>query len=448
MSICDQDRIYAYVEEPDAADPVLEAHLGDCTSCMELFGSLQEFAIALTDAGVWSGVEPQMVREGGSPQLDHLVALSLRLEEEQERARGLIEELRVRPADRWHAGFRELDGVCTRGLATQLVAEARGALLSDPRRGLELADLAIEVAEALDEDVYPAGMVGNARGSAWKERANALRLLGRIQDALWSLDEAGRNYRSQAVPEFDLATIDYVRATALLDTDRVDEARALAASSATTFLEYGDTRRFLHARIAEASALYNLGSKRQARDVFLALLKPAQNLDDTYTLGTLFLNIAHVSVDLNDADMASIYFLQAAAVMDELGLRTVSINARWGLARLMLATGKLEEAAVRLRDAAQSLDESGVGNDAAMARLELAEALVGLGRFDEVSTLCRELIAFFTETGARRRALTALGYLKEAAQNQEASPKLVRHVRTYLERLPHEPELLFLPPPT
>ncbi len=444
---CDRDRIYALVENPAVADVATEAHLSACPECMELYGSITEFTAALDDPGVWSAdVVPITPFIETNPGLDLLVAESLRLEEERARGFEVVAALLAVPTEGWHGWLRRIEGVCTAGLVDALLDEGHRRA-SEPREFERIADLAIEVSEALAPASYPAGMVARARGNAWKDRANALRLRGEFQDALWAVDEAERNFKQQPIPEFDLATADYVRATILVETDRVADALTLAEQAAETFLDYGDIQRQVHAKMAQSGALYNLGRKRESREVSLSLLKPLQETGDSRTLALSFLHIAQMSVDLNDVDMASLYFLQAATLFREFGMIAEEANARWGLGRLMVATGRLEEAIERLQAARVEMDKLGFSGDAALIRLDIAEVLLAVGRVSEVPQICRALVERFTKSGSNERALRALSYLREAADAGTASPELVRYVRNYLAEAPRRPQLLFLPPP-
>ena len=447
MTSCDRDRIYAFVEDPLSTSPEIEIHLEECASCMELYGSLQELTMALSDPEAWSNEEPQLAEAIPTPSLDRLVGTSIRLREEGERGAALVARMASEPLSQWHRMLRELAGVCTVGLARALLGEARSRIFTTPTEAVEIADLAIEVTEALDPNDYEAGVVHQARGLAWKDRANALRFTGQVQDALWSLDEAVRHFARQPVPDFDLATVDYVRATVLAETDHLEQAVNSARRASEVFMDYGDTRRQNHSLLAEANALGAMGRKREARETYMALLKPTQQMGDSVTLAMLFLNIANCSVDLEDVDTASIYFLQASALCDEMGLQTEAIRARWGLGRLLLSQGKCEEAVERLRRAERDYREKGMAGEAAIISLEMIEALAVLERFEEVQLRCRELIDRFTREGVSRRAIAALAFLREAAEARKATPVIVQHVRKYMEQLPKDPELLFLPPP-
>jgi len=69
--------------------------------------------------------------------------------------------------------------------------------------------------------------------------------------------------------------------------------------------------------------------------------------------------------------------------------------------------------------------------------------------FEEVEDLCRTAIRQFETAGVPHssEALTALTFLREAAEQRRATQEIVWHVRTYIKRLPDEPALLFAPAP-
>jgi hypothetical protein len=84
-------------------------------------------------------------------------------------------------------------------------------------------------------------------------------------------------------------------------------------------------------------------------------------------------------------------------------------------------------------------------SEAAWNALELADLLLAESRFEEVDELCHAAMQSFERAGLSysTRALTALGYIREAAQQRVANRVLVRKVREYIRELPAQPNLLF-----
>ena len=84
-----------------------------------------------------------------------------------------------------------------------------------------------------------------------------------------------------------------------------------------------------------------------------------------------------------------------------------------------------------------------------VAGLDFAEIALLENNFKEVEDLCRAAIRQFEAAGVAysSEALTALTFLREAAEQRRATQEVVWHVRTYIKRLPDEPALLFAPAP-
>ena len=78
----------------------------------------------------------------------------------------------------------------------------------------------------------------------------------------------------------------------------------------------------------------------------------------------------------------------------------------------------------------------------------IVEALLADGQPEQVPAICHKLIEQFTAEGMRETAGMAMAYLREAAESQEVTPRLVGYVRAYLEELPQQPSRQFVPPPS
>jgi tetratricopeptide (TPR) repeat protein len=150
-------------------------------------------------------------------------------------------------------------------------------------------------------------------------------------------------------------------------------------------------------------------------------------------------------IELGEHAKAAEYFYEALVVWDELGLDTERIRTNWSIGVLQKATGDLNGAITRIDDARRAFEALGIINDAALTRLDLAEVLLLAGRTAEVPELLRDVVVSFTSEGVMRSASIALAYLREAVESGPIEPRLVRHVRDYLEELPAHPTLLFVP---
>jgi hypothetical protein len=91
-------------------------------------------------------------------------------------------------------------------------AAANAACERDPLHALNLADTALQIAKSLNETEHYLGIkIHQLSGLACKERANALRYLGRFPAELDALDQAKRAYERAGANPWDLALLLYTR---------------------------------------------------------------------------------------------------------------------------------------------------------------------------------------------------------------------------------------------
>jgi hypothetical protein len=122
------------------------------------------------------------------------------------------------------------------------------------------------------------------------------------------------------------------------------------------------------------------------------------------------------------------------------------MTAEWGVAKVLLQSGKQGEAIRRLRDTAAEYETRGMVTDAALVGLDIADALLALGNVQQIVELAGRLFLAFTNAGMLTGALTAIAYLKEAAAAGTLTPDGVQAVRSFLPRAERQPALLFVPP--
>jgi tetratricopeptide (TPR) repeat protein len=160
-------------------------------------------------------------------------------------------------------------------------------------------------------------------------------------------------------------------------------------------------------------------------------------------------NIAICQKNIGRVADAMQTFQDAAALFEELGAVAECAQLRYNIAQLLAAEGNQLEGRRRMRDARAEFERLGMVHISVITGLDLAEFAVLENNFKEVEELCRTAIRQFEKAGVAHssEALTALTFLREAAEQRRATQEIVWHVRTYIKRLPDEPALLFAPAP-
>ncbi|HEX8154648.1 MAG TPA: hypothetical protein VF698_16060, partial [Thermoanaerobaculia bacterium] len=245
--------------------------------------------------------------------------------------------------------------------------------------------------------------------------------------------------------EYELARLNLARATTLRSVDRSAEAVPLARSAAETFRRFGDTSRYLDARLTEGAIHLGMGNVAEALEIFLSIEgNPA--LESTSAVRLVY-NIAHCRKQLGNAVEAIVDFRRCAAEFEMLGMDTERTRAKWSLAHCLIAAGHTRDAVPVLRQAWREFEAMDMLGDCALVALELAEALLLVGEAGQVPAICRDLVARFTAAGSASRAITALSFLREAVALGQAKPSLIREVHTFLQGIRTDRPRLYARPP-
>lgn len=413
-------------------------HVRSCPDCRQQLTEFRAFTATLGAPRVWQADEPGLTRTGSDV---HLLEVAARLEEEDEKARPAIGAILSDPV---HAAETLARYTASAGLLHAIIAAARTLLDTNPQHGLELTVLAERLATKVNWEGYPPMIAAEHRGRLFKERASALRLLGRHQEALAAVDAARREYENTIAAAHALAVLDYIAAGILREQGRLAEASERVRVAASTFTDYGDDTRLLHCRVLEGVIIAASGKMREARTLFVELLEPAAH--DPSVRAQIHNNIGQLSIELGEHELATTHLHQALRLYRQLGMVTEEIRTNWGLARLLVRNGRTAAAIARFHEAEAAFLRVGMQVEAALVALDRIETLLAFHHQASVTEECRTIYERFQRAGLAVNALTALAYLTESLE-RPAPAIAVGRVRTYLQRLRTEPTLLFLPIP-
>src|SRR3954454_138860 len=149
-------------------------HLADCHSCRQRFSrNVLPFDAARRSAGA---------RE--------FAAAAARIERERESAADVVNrELRQIPIERWPS-LAESPALRNNAALEQMSEEVRKRIERMPVEALAIANVAASIAESLPANAYPPAVMSQIRSTALRDRANALRFLGRLDEAYDAIETA------------------------------------------------------------------------------------------------------------------------------------------------------------------------------------------------------------------------------------------------------------------
>lgn len=402
----------------------------------------KRFEDALRDREPW---ELAAELELPPPDPAPLRELAARLDEERTAAQRVLEPLLASQEAFERAGVEREPALRTSSAVSVLTSAATTLYERQPLFALTVARAAVAIgAQLASVEQLPRLSV---LGLAHVECGKVLFLIGRYREAEDELRRADAAFDLDPLAtDWEYARASLVRANVYAEGHHFEEAVAEARRAAQSFRTFGDTSRFLAARLVEGGVLFLQGRFRAAADVLGALTVEARHHDDRLHLARALQTAGNCSIELGEPERASAQFLEALALWSHLGVEVERVRTQWSIGVLHKTMGDLEGAIVRIDEARRSFEALGVVNDAAIARLDLAEVLLLAERPDEVPDLLRNVVVSFTSEGLMHNAKIALAYLREAVEAGAVEARVVRHVREYLDHLPANPAGAFTPP--
>lgn len=335
----------------------------------------------------------------------------------------------------------------TGGVVRLLTRNANRICEERPLDALTFADTAIAIAETLSDDSYPWNSVFDMRGTAWKERANALLVLGRYPAALDALDSADRAYRRLRSQGFGLSSTALVRASVLYEQEHYADAMTWAERAEHGFAHIGQEDRRMRAVFLRASISYELADYAAAVALFEQVLDYGERSGSAQWIARASYAIGNCEVDRRRLAEASLHLHRALPILRELGPDRDRIATEYALTRVLLHGGRPAEAVPRLQSLAEEYERLAMFSDAALVQLDVIEALLAMGRARDVASTATALIRTFKAAGMSRSVLTALAYMKESHAHGSLTPEVIHVVRKFVRRAESHPDLLFVPPP-
>ncbi|MEO8215794.1 MAG: hypothetical protein ABI718_01810 [Acidobacteriota bacterium] len=276
------------------------------------------------------------------------------------------------------------------GLVRNLLRSAREELSRDPALALRCADAASRVLVALDRARYETQQIDVLQGETEKERANALRLLGRFREGLSACDAAESAFSRMQVSEPWLAMCAYVRATLLRELDELQPARKLTAFASEIFERFGMEQRVVHSRILESTILLRDGNALEARSILEDLARlPLEPLDRAFVLNDL----SFATLQIGRVDLALQHSAQAAVIFQEMGATLEGLRSSWNLAKALLSMNHIKAAFPLLDEIRSRFAALEIREEETLVLLDIAEGLLDQGYPETCRELCQALIA-------------------------------------------------------
>jgi transcriptional regulator with XRE-family HTH domain len=325
------------------------------------------------------------------------------------------------------------------GLVVIVVQESLDAAPNRPKEALELAQLALRIAE----------LVGGVKEWCWRLQGyagaaltNAFRVCSDLPAARKARARARQLWEDGEPGDPGLlneALLPWVEA-ALFRAER-DLPLALKRVREALELDNGELK---------GKILLTKASIHHARDESEAAI--AANLEALPLLdaeheprlawGVLY-NLTADLVQLGRAGEARQRLPEARRLAERLGGELDLARFVWMQAKIALGCGDLGEARKRFEQVRSAFAKPELIYDHALVSIELATVLLDLGETARVRTLAEEMLRIFRSQQVPPEALAAFRLFCDAAKEETATVELTRHVVRFLYRAKDNPDLKF-----
>ena len=420
----------------------IERHLrSGCAVCQRTVdGILATFAPAVRTAPDTAWDEEECWRRVFT-RLEQRVSL---INLERAAAPGLVDEILRLPREEraGHVGHRYR----TLAVCELLIERSFEEGFEDPPRSVEIAELAILLAERLDAEHYGHAVVQDLRARAWAYLGNARRISSDLLGAEQALAHAEALAEEGSADPLEEARLLDLKASLLSDQGWFEKAAETLGVVIDIYEEVRDPHRQGRALISQGLFLSYAGHPEKTVERIrqgLALIDPA-------TESRLVLmarhNLAWALNDCGRPEEALRHLESFRPCYAEFPNAWTTLRLQWLEGRIAAGLGRLDEAEDRLRDVRQSFVEQGLGYDASMVTLDLAALYLREGREGrgaEVRKLATEMLPIFLSQDVHRQALAALAAFQQAAEMDRVTPRLVQEITAYLLRARRNPGLRF-----
>jgi tetratricopeptide (TPR) repeat protein len=358
-----------------------------------------------------------------------------RLERERDDSSDVVARyLRDTPPEEW-SRLAEMPDLRNNAALEQMSEEVRRRLHRKPREALAIANLSASIAESLAPSQYPSVMLAQLRGTAWKDRASTLRYLARYDEALEAADRGEEAVAPFATLEFDRAIIRLVKGMILAQQERFEAAHAILSECRQLFRQYGETKPYVQAGMAEANMLYKENHHSDSARLLQDLLHDAISAEDLESQARIHNNLGHCATHLGDFSGANVHFSEAVAKFTDLGFVAEVPRTAFGAGVLLIGKGQITAGLARLREARQAFTTAGMVDEAGLCALRIVEVLLERGEDFAARELTQEVIDEFTAADLDARAITAIVRLREAIDVDDATAETVRTVHAFVKEI-------------
>ena len=421
-----------------------------CPQCQEVTTGLWEpedifedpQTLSLAEEGSHDGYDEVLDRV-----FERILTTEARLTDQRSLGRKLYEELMQCPAERRQLLLGNSQRFRSRALCERLIEECYEAFFEDPRRLVEVARLAVQVADRLDTgDCGGEEVLASLRVRAWAHLGNALRINSDLMGSEQAFTKAESLLNGNRIPPVERARVLSFMGSGHMAHRRFAEALQTFDRAATIYKKLGQWSLLGRTLLQKSLVCSEVGDDEGE----MRYLRRALDLIDPQADPRVFLaarhNLIYTLYERGRVREAFALLYHTRPLYLKAGDRINLLKLRWLEGTVAFGLQRIDQAEAAFREVREAFMELGLGYDAALSSLDLASVYILQGRSADVSRVAEETLAIFQAHNSHREAIAALLVFSSAARINRAGIDLAREVSSFLKRARNNPDLRFSAP--
>ena len=300
----------------------------------------------------------------------------------------------------------------------------------DPRRGVQVADLALKSVDVIDSSAVGDQEVSRLKAQGWAWLASARCLANDHRGAEQAFSTAER-FGPDTATQADIALF---KASLRRDQRNFDESWQLLDQAVALYKQAGATDQLTTVLISRATVRFEEGDAAAA----IPFLEEAQGQIDEKTEGflklALYHNLVSAYADTGRYSQALELLPQTRELSAKYGRGHHRIRLRWLEGVILRGRGQFDQAEAALLEARESFTRIEDTVSAAMVCLDLAQLYHRQNRFDDLEQLSASMVPLFGALQQHREAYVSLQLFHRAVQERSLNNMVVEKARRALQR--------------
>lgn len=405
--------------------------LADCAPCR---GNLREAASKAPE-----GYNYSASFAGAEQSLNAFLATGRASEPSEDQ---LAAELELLPVEEQAARVVADGRFASPSLVKHLIDASHAVRYQDAARMLHLANLARLAAEACSVAAVGSALrQSDLRAQAWRQYANALRVLGRLREAEEAFATARFHMAAGTRDPLLRARLCTQTVSLRLAQRRFEEAIALAEEAEEIYAELGDEHARASTLVQKAIACLYAGEAEESIQILNQAIPRIEAERDPNLLLSACHNLVRSYIELGRPEQALSLYGETRDLYRRSEDPLFRLRLAWQEGLLLRDLGHLQAAEATLLQARQGFVERELFYEAALISLDLAAVYVKLQAETRFRQTVVETVPIFRALGVERELLGSLLQLEQLSHQNRQTLALLQVLNSRIEQLPSRSSL-------